>query len=137
MKILFCHDGSENSQKALDQTLELFQRVKPEVMLLTVVEFPHDASMENEDIYEKWQTERRQFLKTTAQYVSGKGFEVDAILATGDARKMILDAAEKKKPDMLIVAKRGGGLIDNMALGSVSAYLIRHAHCPVLVFHTR
>ena len=106
-------------------------------MLLTVVEFAHDASMQNEEIYEKWKAEKGKFLKDAARYVNEKGFEVDAILATGDARKMILDAAEKKKPDILIVAKRGGGLIDNMALGSVSAYLIRHAHCPVLVFHTR
>lgn len=135
MKILFCHDGSENAQKALDKTLELFRLAKPEILLLTVVEGAADASMENEVIFEKQRSEGQDFLMRTAKHIIGKGFDVDAILATGDPRKMILEAETNKKPDILVVSKRGGGILEDMVLGSVSAYVVRHAKCAVLVFH--
>ncbi len=136
MKILFCHDGSQSSQKALDKMLELFKPARPEIILLTVVQGTADASMENEEIFKRQRSEGQDFLLRTAKHVSDKGFDVDAILATGDPRKMILEAEESKKPDILVVSKRGGGLLEEMVLGSVSAYVVRHAKCPVLVFHS-
>ena len=135
MKIMVCHDGSESAQFALEKTLELFRREKPEIILLTVVEEPLDASMENEDIFLRYRQERHDFIIKTSNEVADKGFEVDAILAVGDPRRMIPEAVENKSPDVLVVARRGAGGMAKMLLGSVSAYLLRHVQCPVLVFH--
>lgn len=136
MKIMVCHDGSENAQKALDQAVELFKGVKPEIILVSVVEGAADASMINEDLFEKQREERRTQLKQVAERLAGCCCDVDVILATGDARKMLLQAVNQKNPDILVIGKRGGGVIKEMVLGSVSAYLVRHAKCPVMVFHT-
>lgn len=135
MKIMVCHDGSENAQKALDQAMELFKATRPEVILVSVVEGAADASMINEEIFDKQREERREQLKQVAERLAGSCCDVDVLLATGDARKMLLEAVNTKKPDILVIGKRGGGVIKEMVLGSVSAYLIRHAHCPVMVFH--
>ena len=135
MKIMVCHDGSERSQEALERTVALFKAQKPEIILITVVEEPLDATSQDEESFEKWRTRRDQELKTAANWVVKQGLNVDAILAVGDPRKMITEAAANKNPDILVVARRGAGLLEKMALGSVSAYLIRHAECPVLVMH--
>ena len=135
MKIMVCHDGSERSQEALERTVALFKAQKPEIILITVVEEPLDATSQDEESFEKWRTRRDQELKTAANWVVKHGLNVDAILAVGDPRKMITEAAANKNPDILVVARRGAGLLEKMALGSVSAYLIRHAECSVLVMH--
>lgn len=135
MKIMVGHDGSKDAQSALERVITMFKPMKPEIILLTVVESTGDASMVNEAIYEKAREERHDFLQSTSKSIAEHGLEVDALLATGDARKMIIEAVENKKPDLLVIAKRGEGLMEKMVLGSVSAYLIRHAKCPVLVFH--
>lgn len=135
MKIMVCHDGSDSAQKALEKSLELFKAEKPEVFIITVVEPPLDATSVEEESFEKWRSKREEDLKKAAEFVAGHGFNADAILAVGDPRKMILEATESKAPDILVVAKRGVGIVDRMVLGSVSAYLVRHAHCPVLVIH--
>ena len=135
MKIMVCHDGSERSQEALERTVALFKAQKPEIILITVVEEPLDATSHDEESFEKWRTRRDQELKNAANWVVKQGLNVDAILAVGDPRKMITEAAANKNPDILVVARRGAGLLEKMALGSVSAYLIRHAECPVLVMH--
>lgn len=135
MKIMICHDGSQNAQAALDRTIKMFKPLKPEIILITVVEVPLDASIESEEVFQRWRNERHAFLLKTAQEVMDKGLEVDAVLAVGDPREMITEAAENKKPDIIVMGKRGGGRLSKMVLGSVSAFLVRHAHCPVLVFH--
>ncbi len=135
MKIMFCYDGSEIADKALAKTIKYFQCQKPDMVILTVVEEPRDASMENEEIFEIWKQERHNDLRKAAEFVAGQGLEVDAILATGDPREMILEAAEKKDPELIVIARRGIGeaLVKRMVLGSVSAYVVRHAQRPVMV----
>lgn len=133
MKIMVCHDGSKSAQTALEKTVSLFKSQKPELILLTVVEEPLDATSVDEDSFEKWRNKRDEDLKKAAEWVAGHGVDVDALLAVGDPRKMILQAAKAKDVDMLVVAKRGTSAIEQMVLGSVSAFIVRHAHCPVLV----
>lgn len=136
MKIMVCHDGSRRAQDALEKTIELFKSQKPEIILIAVVEDPLDATSTNEESFRKWCSSREDDLEKAAGSVVRQGLEVDVILATGDPRKMLLEAAKTKSPDFLVVAKRGGGLLEQMVLGSVSAFLVRHATCPVLVMHS-
>lgn len=135
MNIMVSHDGSKKAQDALEKAVELFIPMKPKILLLTVVEAPADASSENEGNFKKLCERREEDLRTIGSWVVDQGLEADVIIAVGDPRRMILEATKTKSPDVLVVAKRGGGLLDEMVLGSVSAYLIRHASCPVLVMH--
>ncbi len=57
MKIMVCYDGSDKSKNALEKALELFKGQNPDMMILLVAEEPLDASMENEELYEKWKKE--------------------------------------------------------------------------------
>lgn len=136
MKIMVCHDGSDNAQQALEEAVRIFKPNNPEIILTTVVEGPADASSVNEEIFQKMVQERHDFLKRTSDWIAEHGLDVDAIMAVGDARAMLLETITKKKPDIVVIGKRGQGVLKEMVLGSVSAYLIRHVKCPVLVFHT-
>lgn len=135
VKIMVCFDCSDNAQMALDRTVEMFKPQKPEIIILSVVEASRDASVDSEVIFNRWEDERRACLQGVVSGVAANGLDVDAILAVGDPREMITRAIADKKPDMLVVGKRGGGKLTGMVLGSVSAYLVRHVKCPVLVFH--
>lgn len=135
MKIMVCIDGSDKSKMALEKTVDMFKPQKPYIYLVTVVEEPLDATSMDEVSFEKWKASRSAELREAAAWTAEHGLDVDAILAIGDPRKMIVEAVVNKNPDILVVARRGGGVLDNMVLGSVSAYLVRHAHCPVLVMN--
>ena len=133
MKIMICYDGSEGSHRALEQAVDYFKAQTPEIILVTVVE-PHlDSSLENEEVFERWKTARHNELMEAAKWVTEHGLEADAMLAVGDPRKMLLKAIEKKSPDLVVVGKRGRTDIDKMILGSVSAFMVRHSPCPMLV----
>ncbi|MEE9543142.1 MAG: universal stress protein [Thermodesulfobacteriota bacterium] len=130
---MVCYDGSDRSRNALNKTLDLFKDQNPDMMILLVAEETLDASMENEEVFEEWKKECHDLLNEVAKDVTQQGLEVDAILATGDPRTMIMEAIENKAPDLVVMAKRGKGSVKNALLGSVSTYVLRQAHCPVLV----
>ena len=138
MKIMVCHDGSARAQAALEKSIAIFRCERPDIILLTVVEEPADASSHNEEAFEEWRAKREGDLKKNATAVVDKyGLDVYAMLVVGDPRKMIVEAVKSKKPDMVVVARRGGGGVGKeMLFGSVSAYVIRHiTTCPVMVTH--
>lgn len=138
MKMLVCHDGSEAAQSALEKSVAMFRSEKPEIILVTVAEEPADASSYDEAAFEEWRAEREAGLKEAAEWVVKHGLDVDAIMAIGDARKMLVEAVIKKKPDLVVIASRppqGGVRFGNVTV-SVSDYVIHHVtDCPVLVMH--
>ena len=133
MKVMICHDGSGRSQKALKIVAEFFKPQEADVIIVTVVEEPLDASSADEENFQKWRDKRDEDLKEAAQWVANHGFRVDALLDIGDPRKMIIEAAQRKKPDILVVARKGGDGPRNMVLGSVSSHIVRHSRFPIIV----
>ncbi|OGS97834.1 MAG: hypothetical protein A3F73_07155 [Gallionellales bacterium RIFCSPLOWO2_12_FULL_59_22] len=138
MKILVCHDGSAVAQSALEKSLVMFKAEKPEIILVMVAEEPVDASSYDEASFEELRAECEANLKEAAGWVAKQGLDVDAVMAIGDPRKMLVEAVKKKKPDIVVIASRppqGGVRFGNITV-SVSDYVIHHVTaCPVLVMH--
>jgi hypothetical protein len=138
MKMLICHDGSENAQSALEKSIAMLKGASLEIILVTVAQEPADASSYDEAAFEALRAESEASLKTAAEWVSKQGLNVDAVMAVGNPRKMLVEAVIKKKPDLVVVASRppqGGVRFGNITV-SVSDYLIHHiTDCPVLVMH--
>ena len=138
MKMLICHDGSGNAQSALEKSIAMLKCEKPEIILVTVVEEPADASSYDEAAFEKWRETREADLKEAANWVVKQGLNVDVVIAIGDPRKMLVEAIRKKKPDIVVISSRppkGGVRFGNVTV-SVSDYIVHHIDdCPVLVMH--
>ncbi|MBE9529595.1 MAG: universal stress protein [Proteobacteria bacterium] len=132
-RIMVCYDGSEHAKEALETTLVQFKGAKPEIIVVTVVEPPLDATGFEEKDFREWSTKRDEDLRSAAERVLDFDLDADAILAVGDPRKMIVETAEQKSPDLVVITRRGAGLLGKMALGNVSSYIISHINIPVLV----
>ena len=148
MRILIAYDNSRNAKLALQRTIDMFKPLQPLIMLIGVVEDSLDSSDDADTLFQRQKAEFRSFLHEAAEQVGQQGLDAEVILAEGDARKMILKAAEHKKPDLLVIARHSnepdGGFIsrslnllvdelDYRTFGSVSAFLARRAPCPVLI----
>ena len=46
---------------------------------------------------------------------------------------VLVQAAEDEKATMIVMGTRGMGTVRRTILGSVSDYVVHHAHCPVVV----
>lgn len=61
----------------------------------------------------------------------------DAVIAEGDPRTALMDVAEERGADLLVVGSRGLGPVSALLLGSVASSLIQHAPVPVTVVPRR
>jgi nucleotide-binding universal stress UspA family protein len=62
-----------------------------------------------------------------------RGLEASADVAIGDPVDRIADRAERWFADLIVVGNRRRGAFASAVFGSVSAHLVDHAPCPVLV----
>ena len=52
---------------------------------------------------------------------------------TGDPARVLVEYCERASADLLVVGKRGAGLIERMIIGSVANRVVHDAPCPVLI----
>ncbi len=148
MKIMIAYDGSRNAKLALARTITMFGGLKPQLLLVAVAENPRDITENNEALFNDEVDELKGFLAEAQTLCRSENIEAEALLLDGDARKMLLAATEKLRPDLLVIARHShepdGGFIarsltyfvdelDYMTFGSVSSFLTRRAQCPLLI----
>lgn len=59
--------------------------------------------------------------------------EISTELIEGDSAEAILDVAETRKSDVIVMGSRGLGTLAGLLLGSTSQKVVAHAPCPVLI----
>ena len=101
------------------------------ITLLNVVEdIPNWAAVNlPADLIDKSIESVQSELKAIA---TASGIKMDVEVRTGHSYNTILDVAEEKNADLIIVASHRPGLQDYF-LGSTAAKVVRHANCSVLV----
>ena len=72
-------------------------------------------------------------LDTAVRDLGHDGRSVERILLRGRAASAVVQEARDFEADLVVMGSRGHGRMNTMLLGSVSAEVVDHAPCPVLV----
>ena len=151
MKIMLAYDGSRNARLALEQTMQMFHNSAPTLVLVGVAENPRDATDANEELFQEEYRELKAQLQEGVETAVKAGFDAELLIAEGDARKLLLQATHKERPDLLVIARHSHepdpsfiakslnaifDEFDYMTFGSVSSFLTRRAECPLLILPT-
>ena len=88
---------------------------------------------ERDFIADKLREEHRD-LQALAEDLRQKGCDVEPLMVEGDRPVgKILDEAERRKADLIVIGSHGHGPVYNMLVGSTSEGILRKAHTPVLI----
>jgi nucleotide-binding universal stress UspA family protein len=63
----------------------------------------------------------------------GVKFRAETILDVASAADSIVNYAESKKADLIVIGTKGRTGLKRLLLGSVASGVVTHARCPVLV----
>ena len=132
-KILLATDGSKEAELASRTAAELAQSTGSELHVLYVGEAPNpyaeEVGLAGDD------RQARMVLDAEAEKVrAGGGTVAQAHLSMGKVDHKIVALAEEIGAGLIVMGSKGRGGIRRALMGSVSASVVRHAHCPVLVF---
>jgi nucleotide-binding universal stress UspA family protein len=140
-KILLATDGSEEARLAAQAAAQLSKDTGSEVHVAYVLPSPrelrghHVYSQEvMRSVLEQAEEEANSFLEEQAEQIRASGGKVaETHLEAGQPDKEIVRLSEELGVGTIVIGSRGLGAISRALMGSVSASVIRHAHCPVFV----
>ena len=135
-------DGSETADEAVRQAAELAALLGARVHLVCVYETA--ATGEGDEGSARsgngWARGTRDAVDATlarsAAVFVAAGVDVDLYPQRGDPADSILDVAEERDADLIIVGNRGRTGAKRFLLGSVPNRISHHAPCAVLIIRT-
>jgi len=142
-KVLLAVDASDQALHAFNFYCSTVHRPDNEVCVLHCPELTAAFSKhlkggeQNQDWSEllkeeekRWNTVQTKYQKLIEEHTLKGEFEVQPHNKPGEA---IVKVATEKKVDMIVMGTRGLGTFRRTIMGSVSDYVVHHAHCPVIV----
>ena len=143
-RIVVGTDGSETANEAVRQATELAKAVGSSIDLVSAYEPVSSARLREEaqqvpkDM--EWMVNPREdvdaTLKAAGEQIEEAGVEVHTHAREGDPADAILDVAEERKSDLIIVGNKGMTGAKRFLLGSVPNKVSHHAPCSVLIIRT-
>jgi nucleotide-binding universal stress UspA family protein len=76
---------------------------------------------------------QEQILRETEEHLPLEGIDYETVQELGDPTWKLIDVAEDRNVDLIVIGKRGAGLAERVMLGSVADRLCHHSPVPVLV----
>jgi nucleotide-binding universal stress UspA family protein len=138
MKVLLCVDCSEHSRAAAQAVQSQRWPQDTEVRVLQVLQpiaispAPQMDPMYTPELQEEG-SEAKKLVERIAAGLRSAGLHAEAMLAKGDVRETVVEAAEKWHADLIVVGSHGKGGLRRLLLGSVAEFVARHAPCSVLI----
>jgi nucleotide-binding universal stress UspA family protein len=133
VRILFAYDGSEQARRALRYAARLAADDDVSVISVasTLIEAPRTA--EYTDPMSDPALHREQLEEARIILAEAGGAEPEVIAAVGNPAAEIINAAEARGVELIVVGLRGQHKVERFLMGSVSDRVVRHAPCDVLV----
>ncbi len=131
MRILLAIDGSFAADRACDLVASLPGHEGDRLVIVGVVSdrpAVGAADAERSELIRHALTVAKRELQSAR-----RDLEVETRMARGRPASVIVEVARQLPADLVVVGHRGAGAWGSMLLGSVSAEVVDHAPCPVLV----
>ena len=134
MKILLAIDDSKFSEAAVQAVIARHKVPGLEVRVLHAAEPPMLLTAPEMAQYippSESAAEAKALVAKTAAALRSAGVNATTAVMQGDPRSIILDDAKAWGPDLVVLGSHGRKGLERFLVGSVSAAVLRHAHCSV------
>jgi nucleotide-binding universal stress UspA family protein len=137
-------DGSETARKAVRAAADLAREVGATLDIVSAYEpvsnqrLREEARQAPEDT--QWTITPREDVEATleeaCEALSADGLTIETFAREGDPADAILDVAEERGADLIVVGNKGMTGAKRFLLGSVPNKVSHHAPCSVLIIRT-
>lgn len=132
-RILLPTDGSEASDRAVEQAVGLARETGAELHVLYVVEdIPYAPELMDDEVEDQLRAIGEEAIESIRARADAAGVEVVPALREGVPHTSILEYADEAGADVVVMGTHGRSGLDRYLLGSVTERIVRTADVPVL-----
>ena len=136
--ILVPTDFSEYADYALDYAIELAQKLQARLTLLHIIDtmplgVVEEGSMLPPSYWQELEANLGQSMEASLNRLNDVGLQGEPIIVHGVPFQSILDTAESRDVDLIVMGTHGRTGLTHVLMGSVAERVVRMAPCPVLV----
>ena len=132
-KILVPYDNSQNSKRALSKALALANLSFGKITLLHVISYHGTVAKIVEPYKETVLQHAENFMAQVQNKASKQKIPVKKEIMYGSPAKKVIDFANQKKFDIIIMGRRGSTKLTGPTLGSVSNAVVQNTKIPVMI----
>jgi nucleotide-binding universal stress UspA family protein len=133
-------DGSEHSLKAAEYALEVAKSFGAQLYAVTVTSVPESYHLKQEDVLIKGEmaesmNDAKMWLEkfNHAAKLGNIELKTELINSHRPIDYVILEYAQEKNIDLIVVGTRGRSGFKKLLLGSTASSVVTYAHCPVMI----
>jgi nucleotide-binding universal stress UspA family protein len=132
-------DGSDAAIDAVRAAVDLARSQSAKLYIVTVVRPPEGwwgivgSPPTAEALGDSLSDAQRNVLDRALRAVDLTGVDYETQEEIGEPSSRLIDVCNRVDADILVVGRRGAGLLRRMMVGSVANHLVHEAPCPVLV----
>jgi len=131
---MVCTDGSAEGQNAVAVTLELAQACASQVFVVQVLEVVPEFQAVVPDLRATLEREVQRNMEAIKAAAAKLGVPMEALMPVSQVpHAAIVAAAEKHRPDLVIIGRCGKTALARLLMGNVTARVIGHSPVNVLV----
>ena len=136
--ILVPTDFSEYADQALNDAIQLAQQLQAHITLLHIIDTAplgvvEGATMLPPSYWQELETDIEQIMEESLKRLHDVGLQGETVIVHGVPFQTIVDTAEDKGADVIIMGTHGRTGLPHAIIGSVAEKVVRLAPCPVLV----
>lgn len=135
--IVYATDGSDHARKALVYARDLAKLHNAKLFVVHVYSRVSDFLdyKEYDTILGHRIAAGDKIIEEAGKELEVAGLKFQTELLEGPVAEAIMNVAETRDADLIVLGARGMSSLEGLLLGSVSQKVIHHATCPVLVVH--
>ncbi len=142
--ILVATDFSESATNAIETAVEFAKKFEAQLVVLHAyrVEIPMASPMTAggyvlpDGFFEQLGSHAREQVEATAREIEARGVKASGVAVEQSAAIAIVEEAQTRPADLIVMGTRGLTGLKHVALGSVADRVARTAPCPVLTVGT-
>jgi nucleotide-binding universal stress UspA family protein len=132
--LLLSTDGSDFSDGAVREAISLAKTCSGKLFAISVVETNPEYETLAPQLVEKEIEKAQSYLETVKEKAAKENVTCETIVRQGeDSYRYVVEEAEKKNVEMIVMGRRGRTGLKRLMMGSVTAKVIGHSPCNVLV----
>ena len=135
-KIVIGYDGTEPSGRALERAAALAHAFNSELIVTSVAPILTGIGRTAGPVDPVDPPEQHaRELDSARAFLEGESLQAEYVPAVGDPADTIVELANERGADLVVVGTREPSIVQRLLGQSVSDSVARHAHCDVLIVH--